>query len=60
MSVVLLSVEVFLVAQAKVPCQRTFLPIPSTSVFAALLSFEGGLLSKYSGVVEHLLKRHVS
>lgn len=37
---VLLSVEVFLAAQVKVPYQRTFLPIPSTSVFAAFLSFE--------------------
>lgn len=57
---VLLSLEVFLVAQVKVPCQKTFLPVPSASVFAAFLSFEVGILCKYSGVVEHLPKYHVS
>lgn len=30
------------------------------SVFAAFLSFEEGFLYKYSGVVEHLSKHHVS
>lgn len=60
MSVVLLSGEMFLVAQVKVPCQRTFLPIPSTSVFTAFLSFQEGFLWKYSGVVEHLSKHQLS
>lgn len=63
MSVLLLSEEIFPVAQVKVPCQRTekgFLPIPSTSVFAVFLSFEEGFFCKYSGGVEHLSKYHVS